>query len=56
MLNTGRAIVLADNSNGRTVLQLPVKPLQTILQAPDNALILLSKEGKLQRYDALKSR
>lgn len=56
LLNAGRSLVLADNSNGKTVLQLPVKPLQSVLPSGENTLILLSKEGKLQRYDTLKSR
>ncbi len=56
LLNTGRALVLADNSTGKTVLQLPSKPIQTVLQGPDGSLIILAKDGKLQRYDLVKSR
>ncbi len=55
LLNTTRALVLADNASGKTVLQLPCKPLQTVLQGPEGSLILLAKDGKLQRYDPIKS-
>jgi outer membrane protein assembly factor BamB len=56
LLNTTRALVLADNSSGKTVLQLPSKPIQTVLTGPDGSLIILGQDGKLQRYDPIRTR
>ena len=51
LLNDGSSLIAVDPESGKTVVQVPVKPLRTVLLGPADSLILVSEKGQLTRLD-----
>ena len=51
LLNDGASLIAVDPASGKTIVQVPVKPLRTVLLGPADSLILVSERGQLTRLD-----
>jgi outer membrane protein assembly factor BamB len=54
VLATGDKLIIVDPKTGTMMVQAPVQPLMKVLAGPDDALILVSTDGRLMRLDPLR--
>ncbi|MCC7191844.1 MAG: PQQ-like beta-propeller repeat protein [Phycisphaeraceae bacterium] len=51
LLYTSASLLLVDNQSSKTLMQVPIAPVQKVMVGPDNSLILIAADGQVQRLD-----
>lgn len=51
LLFTSRSLFFVDSQSGKLITQVPVQAIQGVIPGPDNSIVLVSTNGRLQRLD-----
>lgn len=53
LVNTGRSLAIVDNATGGTLARASTERVQRVLTGPDNSIILIAPDGRVERLDPL---
>ena len=53
LVSSGSSLAYLDNQTGKQIVEVPSKPINKIIRG-DGFLVLVSPDGRIQRYDAIK--